>query len=83
MSGVRLSTQRAADRLDGHPADRELSTARLGAVAAVANAAWTITSAFVPAGVVISGMAVIAVVAAIAATQAWQNTRSSGAKEST
>jgi hypothetical protein len=56
--------------------------AELGAAAAVASAAWTIISAFIPAGVVIFGAAVIAVLGAIAAVQALQNTRQSAEGES-
>lgn len=47
----------------------------------MANAAWMIISAFIPAGVVIFGTAVIAVLAAIAATQVLQNTRRSAEGE--
>jgi hypothetical protein len=77
VSGLSFSSRRAADRRDAHPPQREVVAAELGAAAAVANAAWIIVSAFIPAGVIIAGAAVIAVLAAIAATQVLQNTRRS------
>jgi hypothetical protein len=76
-SALSLSPRRAADRKDAHPPQREIVAAKLGAAAAVANAAWITISAFIPAGVVIFGTAVIAVLAAIAAIQVLQNTRRS------
>jgi len=48
---------------------------------AVANFAWTITSAFIPASVVIAGMAVIALVAAIAALQVLKNAQRNADRE--
>lgn len=82
VSGLSLSSRRAADRQDAHPPRREIVAAELGAAAAVANAAWIIISAFIPAGVVIFGTAVIAMLAAIAAIQVVKNTRRSAGGES-
>jgi hypothetical protein len=79
--GLGFAARRAVDRRDGDPAPREVTAAQIGAGAAVASFAWTITSAFIPAGVVIAGTAVIALVAAIAAVQVLQNAQRNADRE--